>query len=304
MAKGDKKKYMNQLDYRSAQVQPGITQLQDQTGGQTNQLWGRFQTAADKGNEDYGSIMGRYQAMLDDPKNNVTYNRTPEIQKSMDTYRNFADTGGYSDADVRDLRERGVSPIRAVYANAQQGVNRQRALQGGYSPSYNATIAKMAREQAPQLANATTNVNAGLAEQIRNGRLAGASGLSQTGFADVDAAMKAMMANNANRNNTLSGMTSLYGTTPGAANMFGNMALNSTGQQMNAQQMQQQLMEAIMNGQANYAQIPGNFGQAMNNIGSAGRVIGQIGGGLMGIPQFGGNTGIVKPGVGGVAGKA
>ena len=95
----------------------------------------------------------------------------------MSGYKNFADTGGFSPDDLANIRARSVSPIRAVYANAQREVNRNRALQGGYSPNFNATMAKMAREQSYTQADAATNREAELAEQIREGKLAGLGGM-------------------------------------------------------------------------------------------------------------------------------
>lgn len=89
----------------------------------------------------------------------------------------MATTGGYSDEDMANLRARSVSPIRAAYSAANRDVDRQRSLQGGYSPNYTAAKAKMAREQSYAMSDAMTNVEGGLAESKRQGRLAGLQGL-------------------------------------------------------------------------------------------------------------------------------
>lgn len=95
----------------------------------------------------------------------------------MQGYRNFAETGGFSPDDLANIRARSVSPIRAVYANAKRDVERQKSLQGGYSPNYNATMAKLAREQSYTQADAAVNREADLAELIRSGKLAGLEGM-------------------------------------------------------------------------------------------------------------------------------
>jgi len=174
-------------------------------------------------------------------------------------FTEFSNTGGYSADDINNMRARGVSPIRAAYANAEREVGRQRSLQGGYSPNAVAAQVKMAREQGQSAADATQNVEAGLAEARNKGRLSGLTGMSgiegQRLDADVDiskfnAQMKAQaqaqnigarraagasaaaarQASTANQLNALSGMRSLYGTTPGMSEMFGNQAINIVGQ--------------------------------------------------------------------------
>jgi len=93
-------------------------------------------------------------------------------------YQEFANTGGYSEQDKSNIRSRALSPTRAVYANAQRNVNRQRALQGGYSPGFGALQARMAREQSQGMSDASTNAEAGLAEMVQKGRLQGLAGMS------------------------------------------------------------------------------------------------------------------------------
>src|SRR5262245_38955208 len=97
---------------------------------------------------------------------------------SYSGFTEFSQTGGYSPQDIANMRARGVSPIRAAYANAEREVARQRSLQGGYSPNAVATLAKMAREQGQSAADATQNVEAGLAEARNKGRLSGLAGMS------------------------------------------------------------------------------------------------------------------------------
>jgi len=110
----------------------------------------------------------------------------------------------------------------------------------------------MARERGQATADATQNVEAGLASERQKGRLAGLTGMSgiegQRLGADLDVAKfnaqqnaAAQSANNSsgaaaagqsaeNQMAALRGMTSLYGTTPGQSQLFGNQALNAVNQ--------------------------------------------------------------------------
>jgi hypothetical protein len=93
-------------------------------------------------------------------------------------YRGFSQTGGFSPDDLANIRARSISPIRASYANAQREVNRNKALQGGYSPGASVLQARMAREQGQAGAEATTNAEANIAEMVQQGKLAGLGGMA------------------------------------------------------------------------------------------------------------------------------
>jgi hypothetical protein len=179
--------------------------------------------------------------------------------KSYAGYEDFSQTGGFSPEDIANMRARGTSPVRAAYANAERNINQQRSLQGGYAPNAIAAQAKMAREQGQGMSDAMQGVEAGLAQQRQTGRLAGLSGMygveQQRLGADLDVAKynanaqaQAQAANNSasqsaaasraqaaaanmdDRFRALSGMTNLYGTTPGMSNTFGNQLLQGVNQ--------------------------------------------------------------------------
>jgi hypothetical protein len=129
-------------------------------------------------------------------------------QGGMSTFADFATTGGYSKEDIANMRARGVSPIRAAYANAEREIQRNRSLQGGYSPNMAAARVKMARERGQAGADAAQNVEASLAEMKNQGKRFGLTGMASA----------------------LQGKAGMYGATPGMANMFGNNALNAMNQ--------------------------------------------------------------------------
>lgn len=99
---------------------------------------------------------------------------------SFSGFQDFAKTGGFSAADLANIRARAVSPVRAVYARAQENVNRQRALQGGYSPGFGVLQARMARQQGQGISDAATNAEAAIAEMVQQGKLAGLQGMAGT----------------------------------------------------------------------------------------------------------------------------
>lgn len=258
------------------QNQSGYQQqrFENQQGPAASEFARRFGQAAERQYDDYGDIMRRYGDVASGGgagklgRNQVSWT---DPFKSYGGYEEFSTTGGYSPTDIANMRARGVSPIRAAYANAQRGIGQQRALQGGYSPNAIATRAKMAREQGQSMADATQNVEAGLAEARNRGRLAGLSGMSgiegQRLAAQLDAGKFNAATLNAadetdqlNQLRALQGMTSLYGTTPGMAQLFGNQLNTSIGQGANYGINQQQV---DIEGQ----KLPGAWDSAMGKIG-------------------------------------
>jgi len=225
--------------------------------------------------EDYGSIMDAYKQFLSNQVPMMqagTYNPTfspyqqsNDVRQSMANMASLAASGGYSTQDLQDLRARAVSPVRAVYSNAQRNVDRSRALQGGYSPNYNAATAKMAREQSAGMADALTNANAGIAQNVASNKLqiapqwgqlassenqahnasnmANANIANQAGQFNLQYPMQVGAYNQANHGQALqaiNGMQSLYGTTPALANLYGSQASGAAQQQHNNQLQNQQ----------------------------------------------------------------
>jgi hypothetical protein len=101
----------------------------------------------------------------------------PGAPEAYAGFKEFSQTGGFSPADLANIRARAVSPVRATYANAMRNVERQRALQGGYSPGHNVLLSRMAREQGQSAADVSTNAEAAIAEMIQQGKLAGLQGM-------------------------------------------------------------------------------------------------------------------------------
>lgn len=241
--------------------------LENQFSGVTSGFQKAYENALNQNTQDYGNIMSAYGDFRKNSTGPTSFSFQPVsaerpaelnegygyLREAMPGYRDFASTGGYSDKDVQELRARGISPIRAAYGNTIRELDRARAIGGnGGSPNYIAARSRAQRELPEQIANATTNVNAGLADAIRQGKMFGLSGITNTGniFGNLSSAeagrmLQAALANQsadlqaqgmtesskqANRGMDLSAinaMAGLYGTTPGMASTFGNQALNA-----------------------------------------------------------------------------
>lgn len=202
------------------------------------------------------------------------YTQSADLKDATSNLASLSKFGGYSDQNVQDMRARSVSPIRAIYANALREVDRNKRLQGGFSPNYNATRAKMAREMSAQIGDASQNVEGDLAAKQAAGRLqvaptyANLTGSSnaqeneinqrntdaqnqaaqfnlqlpmQQGNYNLDV-FKSMLA-------PLQGMSSMYGTTPALSNLFGTQALNHA-QLQNTMDQQQETNGLNLVGQA------------------------------------------------------
>ena len=249
--------------------QPGIGGMENLFNnlyGANSTFMNNYNTGVNKNLQSYDDIMAAYQGFMGGNAN---------LSSAAGGFRNFADTGGFSDQDIQNIRARAIAPTRSIYSNAMDEVNRNRSLQG-YSPNHNAALAKMSREQSYNISDINTNANAAIAQMVQQGKLAGLSGLANVGSAEGQLGLGA-----------LGGMTSLYGSSPGLAATFGNQVLNSGNQLLGAQGMQNDLAQMFMNARAQNAQIPGNFQQAMGNIGSVLGLGGRVAGSLIGLGGFG-----------------
>lgn len=243
--------------------------------------------AADKQNNDYNSIMAQYKTVTSG-SNPVTaptvssvninptttpYTQSADVTKSLSNLSSLADTGGYSDADIANIRARDTSPIRSIYSNAQQNVERAKALAGGYSPNFNATQAKMARDESQQISDVTTAANAGIAQSVAANKISAATPYANTAATanaaqtaadkanadiinqinetnaanklstDTGNANRVLSADTSNRSNILAGIQGqqgLYGTTPALTKTFGDQVIQAGDLGLSQQQLNDQ----------------------------------------------------------------
>lgn len=257
----------------SGPITPPLSYLQGYPAGVEQQakdydeLMGRFRNFADTAPQRNADIMGKFNELYSNAGKDynpalINYSRDPDVAQSLASLKGLTDTGGYTEEGIADLRARGISPIRAAYANAQRDLDRRRAISGGYSPNAGYIASKMAREQSGLTAKAAQDVNANIAEAVASGRRAMAPQYASAAQAESGVAKDILAKNAAAQNrakefalgqksdaakilaelsrsgqgdimDALKGMSSLYGTTPALVDTFGRQA-------MGAAQLQQQ----------------------------------------------------------------
>lgn len=267
------------------------TQILSKPDGLSNQNMGYWQNKSTLGS--YGGAVGvpeggggntlqSFQQM--NPQGIAAMN------SAISGYQGMANTGGYSADDIANLRARGTAPITAAYQTAQDNIDRQRSLQGGYAPNAIAAQSQMARNQGQAMSDAMQNVNAGIVNQRNQNQLAGMAGLSGTGSGLGNLGYNYSQLGQQGVLGALQGQTSLYGATPGMANTFGNQAINITGQggsfgnNLYANDINNQRNPGMIQNGLN---IAGNIGNTASGIANAFLPNGQNNQG--GNPTFSGN---------------
>lgn len=96
-------------------------------------------------------------------------------------YGNFAATGGITPGQQQLTREQAQGDVSSIYGSLKQNLERQKAVQGGYSPGFGANEAQLGRQGSAAAANAVNSANLGLDQQIQQGKLAGLQGLQGIG---------------------------------------------------------------------------------------------------------------------------
>lgn len=243
-----------------------------------NPVQGHFDAygSAMKGqSDDYTDIMNRFRNIYNNPNDNMgvgfnggnfqlditapAYRESPEYKKAITNLGELSTTGGYSAGDIANLRARAVSPVRSVYGNATRNLNRQRSLQGGYSPNFSAATTKMARDMSGQMSSALTNANAGIAQNVAQNRIAtsvpyasatageqanrndfeqrNAEMRNRYGFENMQERVRQFQIPQQMKLSALQGMTNLYGTTPavGALTQRGALSMAELQNQINQQ---------------------------------------------------------------------
>jgi len=222
--------------------------LQDAPVGPNPSVFGdpnAYTGAAAKQNNDYDSIMNNYKQMFNAPASTpISYTGSPDVTSAMGNLKELSTTGGYSDQNINDIRARGVSPIRSIYASAQRNLERQRSLQGGYSPNMAAATTKMAREQSDLISGKTTDINAGIAEAINRNRLAASSPYASLAEGEAGRGLDVSKFNTelgqqdrSRQMQAIEGMRGMFGTTPALIDMFGRQVASAASLGQNQQEI-------------------------------------------------------------------
>lgn len=226
----------------------------EQQGIDYSNIMRGYQDVLNNPNPGQNDILAEYRRLLGDTRG-LTYEESPEFREAFANARALSEHGGITDGEAADLRSRGISPIRAAYANMQRDMDRNKRLSGGSSVNFNAAASRMAREMAQMTSDATQAVNADIAGRRQQGRLTAAPLMSSMGQGASDrmldykktrlggmGSILDSMNSIYNRGNdarmeALRGMASLYGTTPALVNTYGNQVAQNTGLYQNQEAM-------------------------------------------------------------------
>ena len=207
MAMGDNIRARNRIDYSQGRGENIYGNMNTFLGAQGQQFQG-----------DYGRALDEDTGMRD---------------AAFSGYQNFANTGGFSPADIAAMRARAVSPIRSAYASAKRDFNRL----GTNLPGRATFMSRLAREGGQAASDATTNAEANIAQLRQQGRLAGIGGINQ-----------------------------LYGTTPAMTALQSKNVLTNTGQNLDLTGMEFNRLQGIMGAQNQAATLAGKGQTALGNV--------------------------------------
>lgn len=101
-------------------------------------------------------------------------------------YDEFARTGGYSDSDISNIRDRSNSVIPSLYAQTANDMSTLAARQGGYSPGIAAALAKSRRGLGQAASESARDTELGISDRVREGRKFGITGLRDTEMSIAD----------------------------------------------------------------------------------------------------------------------
>jgi hypothetical protein len=107
-------------------------------------------------------------------------------------YDEMARTGGINDVGARDIRQRAALTGSSVYKNLGSDINRMASAAGGGGPAMAAAASRMARQGSQAAGQNALGADIDIESQRRQGKLAGAQGMSTTEQAIQDNIQRAL----------------------------------------------------------------------------------------------------------------
>ena len=178
----------------------------------------------------------------------ITGGYNPDVLGTINkTYGDLATTGGISAQDATAMQNRSAEAARSTYDVGAADAQRKLAATGGYGVS-GSIVGDLSRKGSQAAATAVENTNASIAGIRQQGRIAGASGLSNT---------QNNMASN--RLAGLAGSTNIYG-------MNENQVNTTVGQILQNYQQTGQLNNQDLAILTNLANQPGVYDKILQTI--------------------------------------
>lgn len=142
--------------------------------GDFTEARGLYRGFADTGGVSEGTMRGAHPIFQDVASN-------PQIAQNMranGTYSEFNQTGGLNAQDQQNIRSRATSGIPGYYQQMKQAADRAGVAQGGYGPGTAALQSRLSRQQVGAGADAALNAELGIKQQVNQGRMFGAQGMT------------------------------------------------------------------------------------------------------------------------------
>jgi len=102
-----------------------------------------------------------------------------DAMRGYGQFKNFANTGGWSDADKNDFRARADSGTPQLFEGIRNEMTRRGTVQGGYGVGGGTALESMARQQAEQMRQSRLGAEGHIADSVREGQKWGASSGSE-----------------------------------------------------------------------------------------------------------------------------
>ena len=255
-----------------------LQDLSGASGGISTENMGNIQGGI-TGFKGIGETGGYDKATLDRLQGQVTgigglKNLDPAMMsrfnEGLTGYSEFANTGGWSDANKANYMNRATSVIPSFYGQMNNQVQQANRVQGGYNPGLASSMRNSGRDQATAAQAASREAQLGLQSSINEGRLAGMGGLSSNSLAGAnamnDAAFRAQTEElNQGRGlqqdivgNRLQGLT---GQTQSAQALANSITDARLGASQGLNQIMNTDLQAAMGGAAGLNQVIGNRAQ-------------------------------------------
>lgn len=201
----DRQRDLGEAQTRSGDIYNRFLQDYNQLGPELDNLGGYYRRFAETGGidpEDYGYSRGKYQEFIN--SKGLTDENRRRI-RGGGVYDEAIGQYGLRGKDwAADTRARATSGGSSLYSGLRSELDRSRAVQGGYSPGYNAQIEKMGRDRSRAIDEANLAAELGISDAITSDRQWGAQGMS-----GAEQALAGLESQNVLGG--LSGLSGLYG---------------------------------------------------------------------------------------------
>ena len=121
--------------------------------------------------------LGEYKKFRD--TGGITKENVERI-RGLGGFDEFAKTGGYSPEAIANIKAQALAPIGSFASGTRDELARRAAVQGGYSPGFDAAGRQLQRDASRAIADTSLAANVGIQDRVNQGRMWGLSGVSST----------------------------------------------------------------------------------------------------------------------------